>query len=171
MAEEEVINNKQILLKDYVDGFPKESDMILRNSVVELKVPEGCNDAVLVKNLYLSCDPYMRKYMGKLHPIFTPGSVTLLFSSLLFHFCFWALIFFLVFLPVNNWNISREFLSIQRESLVRIKINFDVWKIRMDLNNCLAWSTPDIDVNKIAVFNKHENEVWNCINKHDCVHI
>lgn len=90
MAEEVIsISNKQILLKDYIEGFPKESDMILGNSVVELKVPEGCNDAVLVKNLYLSCDPYMRMYMSKLHPVFTPGSVTFLFSLLFL-------------LPINN---------------------------------------------------------------------
>ncbi|XP_051133249.1 2-alkenal reductase (NADP(+)-dependent)-like [Andrographis paniculata] len=79
MAGEEEVSNKQVLLKDYVNGFPKESDMILRTSAVRLKVPDGCNDAVLVKNLYLSCDPYMRSRMGKVEASyidsFTPGSV------------------------------------------------------------------------------------------------
>nr|UWL85802.1 pulegone-reductase [Schizonepeta tenuifolia]WBW02126.1 pulegone reductase [Schizonepeta tenuifolia]7VR2_A Chain A, (-)-pulegone reductase PR1292 from Nepeta tenuifolia [Schizonepeta tenuifolia]7VR2_B Chain B, (-)-pulegone reductase PR1292 from Nepeta tenuifolia [Schizonepeta tenuifolia]7VR4_A Chain A, (-)-pulegone reductase PR1294 from Nepeta tenuifolia in complex with NADPH [Schizonepeta tenuifolia] len=76
MVEE--VSNKQIIFKDYINGFPKESDMILKTSTIKLKVPEGCNDAVLVKNLYLSCDPYMRSRMSKLDdnyvPIFIPGS-------------------------------------------------------------------------------------------------
>ncbi|MFS8031532.1 putative oxidoreductase [Helianthus anomalus] len=52
------VKNKQITLKDYVNGFPKESDMPITYSTINLKLPEGSN-AVLVKNLYLSCDPYM----------------------------------------------------------------------------------------------------------------
>ncbi|KAL0402785.1 UNVERIFIED_CONTAM: 2-alkenal reductase (NADP(+)-dependent) [Sesamum radiatum] len=76
MGEE--VSNKQIILRDYVKGFPKESDMTLKTSIVKLKVPEDCSDAVLVKNLYLSCDPYMRSRMLKLEgsyvESFTPGS-------------------------------------------------------------------------------------------------
>ncbi|KAH6778321.1 Zinc-binding dehydrogenase family protein [Perilla frutescens var. frutescens] len=77
MAEE--VSNKQIILKDYVEGFPKESDLMLKTSKIKLKVPDDCNDAVLVKNLYLSCDPYMRSRMSNLIdnyiiPCFTPGS-------------------------------------------------------------------------------------------------
>ncbi|KAM7464854.1 hypothetical protein LguiB_012416 [Lonicera macranthoides] len=74
MAE---VSNKQVVLKDYVSGFPKESDMIARTSTISLKVPEG-SKAVLVKNLYLSCDPYMRSRMqniqGSYVESFTPGS-------------------------------------------------------------------------------------------------
>ncbi|KAL8049014.1 hypothetical protein ABFX02_07G105500 [Erythranthe guttata] len=77
MVEE--ASNKQVILKDYVKGFPKESDLILKTSIVKLKIPNQCsNDAVLVKNLYLSCDPYMRGRMGKTEgsyiDSFTPGS-------------------------------------------------------------------------------------------------
>ncbi|KAL0341386.1 UNVERIFIED_CONTAM: 2-alkenal reductase (NADP(+)-dependent) [Sesamum radiatum] len=76
MAEE--VSNKQIVLRDYVKGFPKESDMTLKTSTVKLKVPEDCSDAILVKNLYLSCDPYMRNRMSKMEgsyvESFTPGS-------------------------------------------------------------------------------------------------
>ncbi|KAL8030533.1 hypothetical protein ABFX02_14G291900 [Erythranthe guttata] len=77
MAEE--VTNKQIILKEYVKGSPKESDMILKTSSIKLKVPEdNSNDAVLVKNLYLSCDPYMRNRMSKSEgsyvDSFTPGS-------------------------------------------------------------------------------------------------
>ena len=70
----EEVSNKQVILKDYVlSGFPKESDMdVNTSSTIKLMVPEGSN-AVLVKNLYMSCDPYMRHCMKK-QPI--PGSET-----------------------------------------------------------------------------------------------
>ncbi|GAB4858916.1 hypothetical protein Ancab_010389 [Ancistrocladus abbreviatus] len=63
-GEEEVISNKQIVLKDYVTGFPKETDMELKVTEMHLKLPQG-SDGILVKNLYLSCDPYMRGRMSK----------------------------------------------------------------------------------------------------------
>jgi len=59
-----VRENKRVLLKHYITGTPKESDMEVVKDTVELKVPEG-SSAVLVKNLYLSCDPYMRFRMTK----------------------------------------------------------------------------------------------------------
>nr|GME07871.1 2-alkenal reductase (NADP(+)-dependent)-like [Ipomoea batatas] len=74
MAE---VSNKQVILKHYVTGFPKDSDMELRTLTLKMEVPPG-SKAVLVKNLYLSCDPYMRDRMSKPHdsyvPSFTPGS-------------------------------------------------------------------------------------------------
>ncbi|KAK6930427.1 Alcohol dehydrogenase-like, C-terminal [Dillenia turbinata] len=77
MAGGEVVSNKQIIFKDYVTGFPKESDMFLITSSISLKVPEGSN-AVVLKNLYLSCDPYMRPRMTKQESSyvasFVPGS-------------------------------------------------------------------------------------------------
>ncbi|KAL5703461.1 2-alkenal reductase (NADP(+)) [Ranunculus cassubicifolius] len=62
-----VINNKQVIFGDYyITGFPKESDMQIKTtSIAALKVPVGSN-GVLVKNLYLSCDPYMRARMSKI---------------------------------------------------------------------------------------------------------
>lgn len=62
----EEVSNKQVILKGYVTGFPKESDMYVRTSPIKLKLPEdeSSNNAVLVKNLYLSCDPYMRGRMA-----------------------------------------------------------------------------------------------------------
>ncbi|CAN4119102.1 unnamed protein product [Withania somnifera] len=51
--------------------------MEIRNSTIKLDVLQGSN-AVLLKNLYLSCDPYMRnrmsKHEGSYVPSFTPGS-------------------------------------------------------------------------------------------------
>ncbi|GAY69186.1 hypothetical protein CUMW_270050 [Citrus unshiu] len=60
----EMVSNKQVILKNYVSGFPKETDMYVTTSLIELKVPKGSN-GVLLKNLYLSCDPYMRPRMTK----------------------------------------------------------------------------------------------------------
>ena len=77
---DEEVSNKQVILKDYVSGFPKESDMyVTNNTTIKLKVPEGSN-GVVVKNLYLSCDPYMRNRMkkavsGSYIDSFKPGSV------------------------------------------------------------------------------------------------
>ncbi|KAI5320872.1 hypothetical protein L3X38_040580 [Prunus dulcis] len=80
-AEEVIMRNKQVILRDTVSGFPKESDMLVITGSTELKLPEGSSSgAVLVKNLYLSCDPYMRGRMAKRHPgdsyvnSFNPGS-------------------------------------------------------------------------------------------------
>ncbi|CAN6806126.1 unnamed protein product [Brassica oleracea] len=76
--------NKQVILRDYVSGFPKESDFEITTTNFELRLPEGSN-SVLVKNLYLSCDPYMRSRMGTpsafaLAQAFTPGKPILGFG-------------------------------------------------------------------------------------------
>ncbi|GAY68363.1 hypothetical protein CUMW_263550 [Citrus unshiu] len=72
----EMVRNKQVILKDYVSGFPKETDMYMTKSSIELQVPKGSN-GVLLKNLYLSCDPYMRPRMtnikGSYVESFKPG--------------------------------------------------------------------------------------------------
>nr|XP_023895523.1 2-alkenal reductase (NADP(+)-dependent)-like isoform X2 [Quercus suber] len=74
----EVMRNKQVIFKDYVSGFLKESDMQVNNGTLKLKLPEGSN-GIVVKNLYLSCDPYMRSRMTRVEGpnVFTsysPGS-------------------------------------------------------------------------------------------------
>ncbi|KAJ4761815.1 Zinc-binding dehydrogenase family protein [Rhynchospora pubera] len=71
----------KVLLKHYVTGKAAESDMeVVATEAVELKVPEGSKDAIVLKNLYLSCDPYMRSRMTKHDkpsyvPDFVPGEV------------------------------------------------------------------------------------------------
>lgn len=89
MAGEEAVSNKQVILSDYVTGFPKESDMKIITGSINLKVPEGSKDTLLLKNLYLSCDPYMRGRMSKLDKpsfvaSFKPGEVSFFSSHLLF---------------------------------------------------------------------------------------
>ncbi|MED6179482.1 hypothetical protein PIB30_001245 [Stylosanthes scabra] len=75
------VRNKQVFLKNYVTGFPKESDMEIVEGSITLKVPEGSSDVVLLKNLYLSCDPFMRILMTEDTPanlglLYSPGSST-----------------------------------------------------------------------------------------------
>ncbi|GJV60789.1 NADP(+)-dependent 2-alkenal reductase-like protein [Tanacetum coccineum] len=42
------MRNKQIILKDYVNGFPKESDMFLKSSdTINLKLPNGSNSPIV----------------------------------------------------------------------------------------------------------------------------
>jgi 2-alkenal reductase (NADP+) len=79
MVEAEVRENKKVVLRDYVDGFPKESVMEVITGSIRLEVPHALM-AVIVKNLYLSCDPYMRLRMARPvestdFPSFTLGSV------------------------------------------------------------------------------------------------
>ncbi|KAL6626532.1 hypothetical protein ACP70R_030258 [Stipagrostis hirtigluma subsp. patula] len=74
--------NRRVILKEYVEGYPREEHMELLPGVeVPLRLtgdePAG---SVLVKNLYLSCDPYMRPKMSR--PLrqsytaaFVPGAV------------------------------------------------------------------------------------------------
>lgn len=73
-----------MILRDYIKGFPKESDLMIIEvaNAVELKVKAGSKD-ILVKNLYLSCDPYMGILMREPNPstsalmdAFVPGKVT-----------------------------------------------------------------------------------------------
>ncbi|KAJ6794016.1 polygalacturonase-like [Iris pallida] len=75
---EEVRNNKQVIFKGFITGAPKESDMELKEGKIKDRVPSG-SGGVLVKNLYLSCDPYMRgrmrEYYNSYIPPFQPGSV------------------------------------------------------------------------------------------------
>lgn len=75
----DVVSNKQVILKDYVNGHLKESDMYVTTSSIKLQVPQGSN-GVLVRNLYLSCDPYMRNrmrnFLGSYIAPFKPGSVS-----------------------------------------------------------------------------------------------
>lgn len=74
-----IVTNNQVVLKGYVDGTPKETDMELKQSSLSgLTAPKG-SSAFLVKNLFLSCDPYMlrrmRQYYGSYIPPFVPGQV------------------------------------------------------------------------------------------------
>nr|UUJ74929.1 2-alkenal reductase [Cephalotaxus hainanensis] len=76
MASNEV-SNKQVILKDYVNGVPKESDMLVKYTKLPLQLKDGSQD-VAVKNLYLSCDPYMggrMKNITSYFTAFTPGLV------------------------------------------------------------------------------------------------
>ncbi|XP_028783589.1 2-alkenal reductase (NADP(+)-dependent)-like [Neltuma alba] len=76
------VTNKKLILKDYVSGFPKESDMeVICTDRINLKLPEenSSKGAVLVKNLFLAADPHLRPLMKKADNFsvlqsFTPGT-------------------------------------------------------------------------------------------------
>lgn len=76
----EQVKNNQIVLKHYINGSPKETDFCHKTQTITLKLPQGSN-GVLLKNLYLSCDPYMRNRMAKTSyaDSFTPGQVSTYF--------------------------------------------------------------------------------------------
>ncbi|KAL6865243.1 hypothetical protein ACP4OV_016394 [Aristida adscensionis] len=63
--EAAVARNKKVVLKRHVTGFPTEEDMEVVAGTVALRVPAGSTAAVLLRNLYLSCDPWMRGRMSK----------------------------------------------------------------------------------------------------------
>ncbi|KDP32487.1 hypothetical protein JCGZ_13412 [Jatropha curcas] len=73
---EAVVENKQVIFKGYIERAPRETDMDVKIGKVELKAPKG-SGGLLVRNLYLSCDPYMRgrmrDYHGSYIPPFLPG--------------------------------------------------------------------------------------------------
>ena len=76
------VSNRSVILKRHVTGFPTEDDMELVTATARLAVPPG-SAAVMVKNLYLSCDPYMRRRMTKhqepSYPEFVLGEVAYFF--------------------------------------------------------------------------------------------
>jgi hypothetical protein len=51
-GDDKEVSNKQVLFKDHVAGFHKESDMyVSSNGTIKLKVPEGSN-GIVMKNLH-----------------------------------------------------------------------------------------------------------------------
>lgn len=88
-----MVSNKHVILNDYISAdFPKETDLSLTTSTIDLKLTEGSN-GILVKNLYLSCNPSMglrmRKFKGCTVNSFTPSLVSDLFT-----FSFFDALFF-----------------------------------------------------------------------------
>ncbi|CAA6667754.1 unnamed protein product [Spirodela intermedia] len=81
----EAVRNKQVLFRGFITAAPKETDMEFRVGTAELRIPEGFK-GVLVKNLYLSCDPFLRSRMREFYnsyiPPFTPGSARTIRQSL-----------------------------------------------------------------------------------------
>nr|CAB3463369.1 unnamed protein product [Digitaria exilis] len=80
-AEGEEVTNRQVILKRYVSGCPTVDDMEVVTGTVRLVLPPGSTTGILVKNLYLSCDPYMRTRMTRhtddpnFVPDYVPGKV------------------------------------------------------------------------------------------------
>lgn len=82
---EEMVDNKRVVLKCYIDRMPLDSDLEVKiGRKMKLEAPSG-SGALVVKNLYLSCDPYMRGRMRDFHgsyvPPFVLGEVKLFMHS------------------------------------------------------------------------------------------
>ncbi|CAL9211233.1 unnamed protein product [Musa hybrid cultivar] len=56
------VENKHIIIKHAIDGLPTESDFELRSAPLVLSVAQGSKE-VVVKNLFLSIDPYQLNRM------------------------------------------------------------------------------------------------------------
>lgn len=62
----EVVNS-YVTIKTHIDGSPKESDFELKKSVLDLSVESGSGD-LIIKNLYVSIDPYQLNRMKSSSP-------------------------------------------------------------------------------------------------------
>ncbi|KAL3622052.1 hypothetical protein CASFOL_034248 [Castilleja foliolosa] len=55
----EIIRNKHVVIKSHIAGAPTESDFSISEQLLSLKATKNNkNDVVVVKNLYVSIDPY-----------------------------------------------------------------------------------------------------------------
>ena len=75
---------KKVLLREYASGFPKESNMYVSDSATVNLEEELPPHSLILKNLYLACDPYLRVRLQNMDkhnyvlPPFTPGTVSTL---------------------------------------------------------------------------------------------
>ncbi|KAL3631481.1 hypothetical protein CASFOL_024465 [Castilleja foliolosa] len=82
MGDKNMVSIKQVILKNNIQGIPKETDFELRTTTISTEIGDYNSNggAVLLKNLYLACDPYLCHIMRSdellpfMHDI-VPGSV------------------------------------------------------------------------------------------------
>lgn len=87
------LTNRYVVIKHSVDGTPQESDFELKSEKISPPSMESAEDKkVLVKNIYVSIDPYqlnrMKSYSSSQQAInfsspVIPGQVTLLINYIL----------------------------------------------------------------------------------------
>ena len=65
------IVSREVRLKSRPRGFPTDSDF----EIVEVTVPEIVENQLLVKNLYMSVDPYMRGRMNDIKSYVPPFQI------------------------------------------------------------------------------------------------
>ena len=58
------VENRYITIKGYTSGHPSESDFEITSAPLSLVIEEGSKD-MIVRNLYLSIDPYQINRMKK----------------------------------------------------------------------------------------------------------
>ncbi|CAI9108406.1 OLC1v1007988C1 [Oldenlandia corymbosa var. corymbosa] len=69
MGEE--VENKQVILKNYVKGFPEESDMKLKATKIRLKLPDGCSSGAILPLGGFG----VAKVLDSCNPKFKPGDL------------------------------------------------------------------------------------------------
>ncbi|XP_076918164.1 2-alkenal reductase (NADP(+)-dependent)-like [Bidens hawaiensis] len=126
----EVVRNKQVIFKDYVNGYPTVFDMVITSdATVHLELPLNDGGLILVKNLYLSCDPYMRNRMtkameGSYIDSFTPG------------------------LPIVGYGVSRILDSshpnFKKEDLVWGLVNWEEYSLIKDTSSLIKIQHTDV---------------------------
>ena len=130
----EEVSNKQLTLRDYVTGSPKESDMYVKTSTIKLEIPDG-SKAILVKNLYQSCDPVMlicmKSVEDSIFTSYTPGSVSLSWNFQQ-----------LMKLPYGSFIFMSkiQFILIILTSIANYLLKFNFYPFRSQLINELIWS-------------------------------
>lgn len=58
------VSNRFIVMKKHIEDAPKASDLELRTEDLTLSVQPG-SDEIMVKNLYISIDPYQMNRMKR----------------------------------------------------------------------------------------------------------
>lgn len=61
------VTNRYVTIKHHINGLPSESDFELRTVGLALSIEAGSKD-VLVKNIYVSIDPYQLNRMKESSP-------------------------------------------------------------------------------------------------------
>lgn len=133
---EEKVRNTQVVAKDYISGNPKETDMYLRNSSISLKLPSDTSNTLLVKNLYLSCDPYMRgskinRDKFRKFSTFVPDTVCI--GNLTFLF---FLSFSVFSLPIFKFSLPITYMLWSRFSIIRNLWRIVACLVKTSLNLC-----------------------------------
>ncbi|XP_057797930.1 2-alkenal reductase (NADP(+)-dependent)-like [Salvia miltiorrhiza] len=61
----EEVNNKFVTVKGHINGAPSESDFEIKSEMISLSIDGGSEVEVIVKNVYVSVDPYQLNRMKK----------------------------------------------------------------------------------------------------------
>ena len=94
------VTNRYVSVKAQISGSPKESDFEIKSSTLVISAEPGSNDVVL-KNLYVSIDPYqINRMKGYSFSQDTPSYATAIAPG---QVIIWGLLFFFFFDLFIRW--------------------------------------------------------------------